>query len=395
MKITRRQLLQTGIGTAAAFGVPWFARAQARPVKLAALLPLTGPFAFAGNAALDAFRDATDYVNEVMGGVGGRKLELIVEDTGYDVAKGTAAFNRVIGKESPEELLFVYGDSTGLSKALAPEIARLGVPYSATSYSSELADPEKYPGIWVFGPTYSDMMEALLRYINEQKPGARIALVYSNSEFGRDPIAYVKQRAQQLGLSVVAEEVTPLVLSDATPTILKLRQARPDFVLTQGYVLTAEPLLVKTAREYGLNATFMGTYYSSEVVLMKRAGPAADGFIATYHNAYSYDKSTPAVQAIYELRASKGKEPGYLTTFYMGAFFVGVAVGEAMRRAAAAGELTRPGITKALGKMWDYDAMGLIRSMRFVNHRLPYTRLYRANAGKGIYEPLTDWLELA
>ncbi|WP_287416991.1 ABC transporter substrate-binding protein, partial [Oceanithermus sp.] len=153
--MTRRQLLQTGIGTAAAFGVPWFARAQARPVKLAALLPLTGPFAFAGNAALDAFRDATDYVNEVMGGVGGRKLELIVEDTGYDVAKGTAAFNRVIGKESPEELLFVYGDSTGLSKALAPEIARIGVPYSATSYSSELADPEKYPGIWVFGPTYS------------------------------------------------------------------------------------------------------------------------------------------------------------------------------------------------------------------------------------------------
>ena len=160
----RREFLRRlGVGSLAAMGFSRFALAQARPVKLAALLPLTGPFAFAGNAGREGFVDGVDYVNEVLGGIAGRKLELIVEDTGYDVAKGTAAFNRVLSRERPDELLFVYGDSTGLSKALAPEIARIGLPYSATSFANELADPEKYPSIFVFGPTYNDMMEALDR----------------------------------------------------------------------------------------------------------------------------------------------------------------------------------------------------------------------------------------
>jgi branched-chain amino acid transport system substrate-binding protein len=208
--VKRREFLKkVGVGSLAALGMPYLARAQARPVKMAVLLPLTGPFAFAGNAGREGFVDGADYVNEVLGGIAGRKLELIVEDTGYDVAKGTAAFNRVLSRERPDELLFVYGDSTGLSKALAPEIARMGLPYSATSFASELADPKTYPTIFVFGPTYNDMMEALLRQVRLQKGKARIALVYSNTEFGRDPIPYTKERAKALGMEVVHEEVTP------------------------------------------------------------------------------------------------------------------------------------------------------------------------------------------
>ncbi|MCS7218967.1 MAG: ABC transporter substrate-binding protein, partial [Thermus sp.] len=179
----RREFLKKlGVGSLAAVGMPYIATAQARPVKLAGLLPLTGPFAFAGSGLREGFVDGVDYVNEVLGGIGGRRLELIVEDTGYDVARGTAAFNRVISRERADELLFVYGDSTGLSKALAPEITRTSIPYSSPSFSNELADPRTYPTIFVFGPTYNDMVEGLLRQIRLQKGRAKIALVYSNTE---------------------------------------------------------------------------------------------------------------------------------------------------------------------------------------------------------------------
>ena len=142
----RREFLRRlGVGSLAAVGMPYIATAQARPVKLATLLPLTGPFAFAGNAGREGFVDGVDYVNEVLGGIAGRRLELIVEDTGYDVAKGTAAFNRVLARERPEELLFVYGDSTGLSKALAPEITRLASltppPATPTSWPTPRPTP--------------------------------------------------------------------------------------------------------------------------------------------------------------------------------------------------------------------------------------------------------------
>ena len=78
MKMNRRQVLKAGLAASTVYS-PWMiARAQARPVKLAAILPLTGAFAFAGNAALDAFRDAADRINDA-GGIGGRRFELVVD----------------------------------------------------------------------------------------------------------------------------------------------------------------------------------------------------------------------------------------------------------------------------------------------------------------------------
>jgi branched-chain amino acid transport system substrate-binding protein len=50
---------------------------------------------------------------------------------------------------------------------------------------------------------------------------------------------------------------------------------------------------------------------------------------------------------------------------------------------------------ESLNNMGDWDTGGLIRSMRFVNHRLPYTKLYRANVKTGRFDAITDWVTLA
>ena len=393
MKVNRRQVLKAGLAASTVFSPYMIGLAQSRPVKLAAILPLTGAFAFAGNAALDAFRDQADRINDA-GGIGGRKFELIVEDAGYDVARGTAAFNRIVQRERPEELVFVYGDSTGLSKALAPEITRLQLPYTATSFANELADPKTYPTIFVFGPTYNDMAGALLQQVQRSRGrGAKIFLVYSNSEFGRDNIPFIKDQAAKRGYQIVGEEVTPLAISDATPIVTKLRQAQPDFVILQGYVLTVEPLLVRAAREQGVRATFMGTYYSAELALLQRAGAAADGFIVTYHNAYYYDTLIPAVEQIRALRRSKGRDLSYRTTYYMGSWAAVDVIAEAMRRAAQAGKLTRPGMIETLENMGDYNAFGQFRNLNWVNHRLPFTKLYRANVKDARFDAITDWVD--
>ena len=48
-----------------------------------------------------------------------------------------------------------------------------------------------------------------------------------------------------------------------------------------------------------------------------------------------------------------------------------------------------------LEKIGDYNAMGLVRGYQFVNHRIPYTKLYRASVKDGRFNAITDWLKLA
>lgn len=72
-----------------------------------------------------------------------------------------------------------------------------------------------------------------------------------------------------------------------------------------------------------------------------------------------------------------------------------LGVAEAMRRAAAAGKLTRAGVVEYLEKIGDYNALGLVRGYQFVNHRIPYTKLYRASVKDRRFNAITDWIKLA
>jgi branched-chain amino acid transport system substrate-binding protein len=173
-------------------------------VKVGAVQPITGRFAFAGVQINAGLEDALMMANE-QGGVNGKQIKYIMEDGTYNVDKAVAAFKRIMARDNP---LVMYGESTGLGKAIAPEIKnRYKILYSSTSFSSELANAAKNPYVFVPGPTYSDMFGILLKYIAKEKPGANVAFFYSDTEFGRDPVPYGRQMCKKLGLNLVAEEV--------------------------------------------------------------------------------------------------------------------------------------------------------------------------------------------
>ena len=125
---------------------------------------------------------------------------------------------------------------------------------SSPSFASDIADPEKVPYYFMAGPTYASMCYILLEYINSQAKGGvkpTVALVYSDTEFGRDPIEAAKGRAKQLGLNVVQEIVTKPGSVDVSAEVARLRRARPDYVIFHGYVLAPIPEFIRQMREAG------------------------------------------------------------------------------------------------------------------------------------------------
>ena len=168
---------------------------------------MTGVFAFAGIGIDAGMKDYMKIVNDA-GGIKGRKLKYVPEDTGYKVDASVAAFKKIT---SQNKVHLYYGDSTGFAKTINPELDRTGeIMMAGASFATELNDPKKYPHQFLVGPDYTEMFGILLNHIAKEKPGAKVAFVYSDSEFGRDPIDSSEALAKKLGLSVAVKIMTPV-----------------------------------------------------------------------------------------------------------------------------------------------------------------------------------------
>lgn len=364
-------------------------------IKIGACQPITGRFAFAGGQLNAGLGDFIAYANE-QGLVKGAKLTYLFEDTGYDTEKAVAAFKKMMAQHAPA---IMYGESTGQGKAIAPELnSKYKVMYGSTSFSSELADPRTHPYSFVSGPTYSDQFGILLQYIAQgAKAGTkpRVAFFYSDTEFGKDPIAWGKARAAELGIEVVAEVVAKVGAVDVTTEVLNLKKARPDFVIFQGFVMAPVPEVIRTAREHGLKATFMSTFWSMDKGIIEKLGEDAEGYMGVNPYGYYYD-DTPAMAAMRKFNQRvHPAEAAYRPNTYIQGWFTGMVFVESLRRTVAAGKpVTGDNLMAALATIKDWDTGGLTGKVTFVNNKAAVGRVYRANVAKGIFEPASDWIQV-
>jgi branched-chain amino acid transport system substrate-binding protein len=362
-------------------------------IRIGACQPITGRFAFAGVHLNAGLGDYVAYANEQKL-VKGKKLVYIYEDTGYDTERAVATFKKMMAQYQP---VVMYGESTGQGKAIAPELnSRYKVLYGSTSFSSELADPKTHPYSFVSGPTYSDQFGILLDYIvkHPKKGKPKVAFFYSDTEFGKDPIAWAKARAAALGVDVVAEIVTKVGAVDVTTEVLALKRAQPDYVIFQGYVLAPIPEVIRAARDHGLETTFMSTFWSMDKAIIEKLGPDAEGYMGVNPYAYYWD-DTPAIVAMRKFNEKNHPEIAYRPNSYIQGWFTGMIYVEAIRRVVEAKKpVTGDNLKDALASIKDWDTGGITGKVTFVNNKAAVGRVYRANVQKGIFEPASDWIYL-
>jgi len=359
-------------------------------VKVGAVQPVTGRFAFAGVHINAGLQDALMMANEE-GGINGKKIQYIMEDGTYNVDVAVAAFKRIMSRDNP---VIMYGESTGMGKAIAPEIKdRYKILYSSTSFSSELADPAANPYMFVPGPTYSDMFGILLKYIAKEKPGANVAFFYSDTEFGKDPVPYGREMCKQLGLNLVAEEVAKVGGIDVASQVLDLKRKKAEYVIFQGFVLPPVPAVIKQARDYGLKAKFMGTHWGTHKMLLDKMGPLAEGYLGVMPYSFYYEADVPIMKKIKAWNAKHHPDVEYRPTSYMQGFFTGQVFVEALKRADEMGSFDGDTLVKALQSIKDVDVGGMMAPISVVNNKIPMGRVYRANVGKKEFEPISDWIK--
>ena len=357
-------------------------------------VPLTGIYAQAGNLGVVGIDAYIAYLNAT-GGINGRPVRMEKRDSGSEPENALAIFKQIMAEE--EDVVAFYGDSTEFAILSTPEVnERYQVLMIGASLATVLADPVQYPYQVLTGPTYAEMVGILLEYIAEQggKDGAapRVVLFHSNLEVGRDPIPAARMRAAELGVEIVAEIETEPAGIDVAPEVLKLRRAEPDYVIFQGYVTTVWPEVMKQAVQSGVDATFMGTFWAMEPLIIQQLGPLADRYMGVFPYRYYWDQEESATLRL----IAQVTQAEYVPTFALQGWFTGMILTEAIKRTLDAGkELTGDNLKEAIDGIKDWDTGGLIGvPVSFKNNSIPVGRIYKGNSATGRMDPVSDWIVL-
>ncbi len=359
---------------------------------ICAVHPFTGRFAFAGIEGSAAMQDVVDMTNEA-GGINGKKIQYYWADGEYKDDVGIAAFKRLYAQYTPQVM---FGQSTGMTKALGPEIkSRYKVLYSAYTMTSEAANPKENPYLFIAAPTYAEQFGVLLKYIAKEKPGANIAFFYSDTEFGREPIPAGKEMCKKMGLNVVAEEVSQVGGVDLTTQILDMKSKKVDYCIFQGFVSNPIAAVIKQSKDYGLNAKFMGTFWSTEKQLLNELGPLAGEYVGVSAYSFFYQDDLPMMKKIKEWTKKKYPTIEYRSQSYMQNYMTTLLFVESFKRAdKMKGGITADNMVKAFQSIKNYDVGGLMPPVTIKDNSIPVGRVYRGNASTMKFDPISDWIRM-
>jgi branched-chain amino acid transport system substrate-binding protein len=359
---------------------------------ICAVHPFTGRFAFAGIEGSAAMQDVVDMTNEA-GGINGKMIQYYWADGEYKDDVGIAAFKRLYSQYTPQVM---FGQSTGMTKALGPEIkSRYKVLYSAYTMTSEAANPKENPYLFIAAPTYAEQFGVLLKYIAKEKPGANIAFFYSDTEFGREPIPAGREMCKKMGLNVVAEEVSQVGGVDLTTQILDMKAKKVDYCIFQGFVSNPIATVIKQSKDYGLNAKFMGTFWSTEKQLLNELGPLAGEYVGVSAYSFFYQDDLPMMKKIKEWTKKKYPTIEYRSQSYMQNFMTTLLFVESFKRAdKMEGGITADNMVKAFQSIKNYDVGGLMPPVTIKDNSIPVGRVYRGNASTMKFDPISDWIRM-
>jgi branched-chain amino acid transport system substrate-binding protein len=257
----RRGALGLGLATGAVALAPRRVRAQAKEVKIAMLVPLSGPWARQGILEQMGARMAIADINNAGGikALGGAKLSLIEYDTGDSAEKAKDAAQRMIAQEP--DLVGGFGCWLSTFTLAATEVTeRAELPWLTLSYSDAITG-RGYKYVFQSSPTADAQAEAVVPMVVDMaekasgKRPTKVAVIGDNTAASVSFMKPIRDHVMKnLNLTLIADEVYTPPLTDATTIIQHVRSGRPDFVMFQSTNVPDDKLLVDKFAEMNLRS---------------------------------------------------------------------------------------------------------------------------------------------
>lgn len=204
------------------------ARADGAPVKIGVVTELTGPWSFFGTSCVAGLKLAEPVVNPP----GKPKIEFVIVDDQTNPAQAVAAAR---GLDVQDKVLAFTGPtSSDTALALYGYAEQNKIPF--------VVPVAAFPQLTKPGTRYTFRVEpnaagwgyAIAKFVEQKKPGAKVALVYSDFALMRAIAAGLKYQAPRSGVKIEPEIVFPQGTNDATVQAAQVLASKPDYVVVIG-----------------------------------------------------------------------------------------------------------------------------------------------------------------
>jgi len=342
----------------AVFALSLIADAAAQStIQIGLVQPLTGAFAAAGTDVVDGAKIAADDIN-AKGGVLGKKLELITEDTKSNPTEAAAVVEKLIVRDKVPVLMGASASTATL--AVMPKLMEYKVPMLVETSSSSKITTSGNPYIFRIAPP-SEVEAVVFGKIVNRIGIKKADFLVVNNDWGRGTADEFSKILKDNGIAIGLVERMDQGAQDMNAQLVKFKGSGADtlFVTTAVEQLS---LVLKQAASLGLNLRIISTGGSQNPdQLITNVGKAADG---TWHLVFFAPwapEATPDAAAAKTFVAewnSRGLPFGGLTSSFRG--YDGIrAITEAIK---IAGKAEPEAIRAAL---WKVDILGLNGPIKF------------------------------
>lgn len=294
--MTKIKLSAVLLGTVASLVFAGAAQAQTRGVTkteivLGSHTDMSGPAAAFGATSANGMRMRADEINEA-GGIHGRKIRLVVEDTQYQVPRAVQAGNKLLKNDKIFAMVGALG--TPQNNAVLKDQLALNVPnmFPVTA-AREMYEP-MHRLKFAANASYYDQIRSGIKYMVQVKGKKAVCALYQDTDFGEEIHRGVQDQTKAMNIPLVATATNKPTDSDFSAQIAKLRAANCDLV-AMGTIVRDSVVPYITARKMGwTNVDFMGTSAAYVNFVSNQPGNAMEGFYTLSGTIFPSRATAPA-----------------------------------------------------------------------------------------------------
>lgn len=283
-------------------------------VLIGTIQDLSGPLSSYGKQARNGMQMAIDEINE-LGGVNGRRIKLLVEDSGYDPKKAVLATQKLVNQD--KIFMMVGHIGTAQNEAAMPiqfekEIINF-MPLTAARSMYEPFHRLKFSSL----PTYYEQIHlALPKLLARQKSVTKVCVVYQDDDFGQEVLQGAVDGLKARQMTVLDKASFKRGATDFSSQMAKLQASGCELVVL-GTIIRETVGAIATARKLGYNPVFLASSAAYTDLIHKLGGKGMEGLYATMTAQFPYmDDPSPSVRRwASRYKTQFNEEPSTISVF--------------------------------------------------------------------------------